>query len=318
MSRALTSSTAIGLVILASQASADVTPQEVWASWQAMSTSAGQELTVGDTVDSGDVVEVTDLAITTKDQMGGSAGVTFDKLVFTDNGDGTVTVTMPDSYPIQMAFPKSEDGPGTIKLTVAQPGTVIVAGGSATDTSYQITAPTMTVTLDEVTDETGKVLDTEASMVMTEVAGGYLVTKTGEIMGLEVDPGGEVGGAEPVGHWQWHWHGQRWRRWRRVGQGLGQLCRPEHGDEGQLPEPRDDGEHGGCAEWRVHDGRVVQLWGDGDGCRCHRSLGADEIGRQCYGRRLCRGAGQDPAELWHLTERGEVHRIGSGDSVSAA
>jgi hypothetical protein len=185
MSRALTSSTAIGLVMLASQASADVTPQEVWASWQAMSTSAGQELSVGDTVDSGDVVEVTDLAITYKDQMGGSAGVTFDKLVFTDNGDGTVTVTMPESYPIQMAFPKSDDGPGAIKLTVSQPGTVIVAGGSATDTSYQITAPTMTVTLDEVTDETGKVLDTEASMVMTEVAGGYLVTKTGESMGLD-------------------------------------------------------------------------------------------------------------------------------------
>jgi Uncharacterized protein conserved in bacteria (DUF2125) len=41
------------------------------------------------------------------------------------------------------------------------------------------------VTLDEVTNETGKVLDTEASMVMTEVAGGYLVTKTGETMGLD-------------------------------------------------------------------------------------------------------------------------------------
>ncbi len=185
MTRFLTSSTAIGLVFMATAASADVTPQEVWASWQAMSTSAGQELTVGNTADSGDVVEVTDLAITYKDQMGGSASVSFDKLVFKGNGDGTVTVTMPDSYPIQMAFPKSEDGPGAIKLTVAQPGSAIVAGGSATDTSYQITAPTMTVALDEVTDETGKVLDTKASMAMTEVSGGYLVTKTGDAMGLD-------------------------------------------------------------------------------------------------------------------------------------
>jgi hypothetical protein len=185
MTRALTCSSAIGLVFLASAASADVTPQEVWASWQAMATSAGQELTVGNTTESGDAVEVTDLAITYKDQMGGSASVTFDRLVFTDNGDGTVTVAMPESYPLQMAFPKSDDGPGAIKLTVAQPGAVIVAGGSATDTSYQISAPTMTVTLDEVTDEAGKVLDTEASMVMTEVAGGYLVTKTGETMGLD-------------------------------------------------------------------------------------------------------------------------------------
>ena len=51
MTRALNTSTAIVLVLLASQATADVTPQEVWASWQAMSTSAGQELSVGNTVD---------------------------------------------------------------------------------------------------------------------------------------------------------------------------------------------------------------------------------------------------------------------------
>ena len=121
MSRALTCSSAIGLVFLATAASADVTPQEVWASWQAMMTSAGQELTVGNTADSGQAVEVSDLAVTYKDQLGGSALLTFDKLVFKDNGDGTVTVTMPDSYPIQMAFPKQDDGPGSITLTVSQP-----------------------------------------------------------------------------------------------------------------------------------------------------------------------------------------------------
>jgi hypothetical protein len=47
MTRALPSSTAIGLVFLASGAWADVTPEEVWESWQALSTSAGQEMTVG-------------------------------------------------------------------------------------------------------------------------------------------------------------------------------------------------------------------------------------------------------------------------------
>jgi Uncharacterized protein conserved in bacteria (DUF2125) len=185
MIRSLTSSSAIALVFLASAARADVTPQEVWASWQAMATSAGQELSVGNTADSGDAVEVTDLALTYKDQMGGSAGVTFDKLTFTDNGDGTVTVTMPESYPVQMAFPKSEDGPGSIKLTVSQPGAVIVAGGSATETSYQMTAPSMAVVLDEVTDESGKVLDTKADLALTEVTASNRMTKTGEVMGLD-------------------------------------------------------------------------------------------------------------------------------------
>lgn len=185
MTRALTCSSALALVFLASSASADVTPQEVWASWQEMMTSAGQELTVGNTADSGSTVEVTDVVIAYKDQMGGSASVSFDKLVFADNGDGTVTVTLPDSYPLQMAFPQQEDGPGSLKLTVNQPGATVVAGGSATETSYDLTAPQVQMVLDEVTDEEGKVLDTKADLTMTEVSGAYRMTKSGEVLGLD-------------------------------------------------------------------------------------------------------------------------------------
>ncbi len=185
MTRALTSSSAIALVFLATGASADVTPQEVWASWQAMMTSAGQELTVGNTSDSGDMVEVTDATVTYTDELGGSASISFDRLTFKDNGDGTVTVMMPENYPFQMAFPKSEDGPGSIKLTVNQPGAVMLAGGSATETSYKFTAPTTTITLDEVTDVTGKVLDTKADLALTEVTGSYMMTKAGEVLGLD-------------------------------------------------------------------------------------------------------------------------------------
>lgn len=185
MRRALTSSSAIGLVFLATGACADVTPQEVWASWQAMMTSAGQEMTVGNTADSGKVVEATDVAVTYKDELGGSALVTFDKLTFTDNGDGTVTVTMPESYPVQMAFPKQDDGPGSMKLTVNLPGAAIIAGGSATETSYKITAPETKIILDEVTDQDGKALDTKGDLGLTGLEGGYLVTKTGDAMGLD-------------------------------------------------------------------------------------------------------------------------------------
>ncbi|KAM3106657.1 DUF2125 domain-containing protein [Phormidesmis sp. 146-33] len=185
MIRALTCSSAISLVLLATAGRADVTPQEVWASWQAMMTSAGQEMTVGNTADSGSTVEVTDVAVTYKDEMGGSTSVTFDKLVFADNGDGTVTVTLPDSYPLAMAFPDQAEGPGTLKLTISQPDATVIAGGSATETSYAMTAPTLTVTIAEVTDETGKVLDTKGDLAMTEVTGSYRMTKSGETLGLE-------------------------------------------------------------------------------------------------------------------------------------
>ena len=51
---------------------------------------------------------------------------------------------------MQLAFPEDDDGPESIRLTVSQPGLVITAGGSATETSYDFAAPTSSVTLDEI------------------------------------------------------------------------------------------------------------------------------------------------------------------------
>ena len=185
MARALTSSSAIALVFLATGAQADVTPQEVWQSWQAMATAAGQELTVGNTSDSGGVLEATDVVVSYEDDLGGSALISFDTLTFTDNGDGTVTVTMPDSYPIALAFPDKGEGPGSMKLTVTQPGMQMKAGGSASETSYDITAPTTTVTLDEVTDEDGTDLDTEAELSLAELPTTYAVSQSGDATALD-------------------------------------------------------------------------------------------------------------------------------------
>lgn len=188
MSRAVRS-TALALALAPAAALApafaDVTPTEVWESWQAMATAAGQELTVGGTAQEGDRLEVTDLVLTHKDPLAGTASATFDRLVFTGNGDGTVSVTLPDSYPLAMVFPEQVDGPGSLKLTIRQPGMAIVAGGSAGETSYDFTAPKVTVTLEEVTDETGKVLDTTAEMVLTAATGHYLVTRDGDRTALD-------------------------------------------------------------------------------------------------------------------------------------
>ncbi|MDX5349438.1 MAG: DUF2125 domain-containing protein [Paracoccaceae bacterium] len=179
MSRAFCPS-ALALLLASTAAMADVTPAEVWDSWQAMATAAGQELTIGGTAQAGDTLEVTDLVMTYQDQLGGSASVSFDKLAFRDNGDGTVTITLPESYPLAMAFPATDDGPGSLKLTVRQPGLAIVAGGSATETSYDFTAPTVQVVLDEITDETGKILDTQGELTLTDATARYLVSRNGD------------------------------------------------------------------------------------------------------------------------------------------
>jgi len=180
MSRMLTCTTAIALATFATGACADVTPEEVWESWQAMSTAVGQDLTVGGSARNGDTLEVTGIVISFKDELGGSVSASLDKLLFKDNGDGTVAVTMPDTFPLTVMPPPEEGGPSEVKFLVMQPGMKILAGGSATETSYDFMAPTAVVQLTEVKDASGAVIETQAQLAMTEVAVKYLIAKEGD------------------------------------------------------------------------------------------------------------------------------------------
>lgn len=180
MTRMLTSSTALALVFLAQAASADVTPAEVWANWQALVASAGQELTFDNVAETGDAIEVTGALLTYTDDLGGSFTASIDSIVFADNGDGTVGVTVSESYPMTLAFPADSEGPSSIKLTVSQPGLSIIAAGSAAETRYDFTAPTVSVVLDEVKDQAGVVLDTKADIALTGTTVRYLVATQGE------------------------------------------------------------------------------------------------------------------------------------------
>jgi hypothetical protein len=185
MTRTLASIATLSLALIAQTATADVTPTEVWGNWQALATSAGQQLTFDSVADTGGAVEVTGLLITYTDDLGGSFSASIDKITFTDNGDGTVAVTMSESYPMTLAFPTDSEGPSAIKLTVNQPGIVITAGGSATETKYDFTAPTVSVVLDEVKDRAGAVLDTKADLVMTATTASYTVATEGEVTRLD-------------------------------------------------------------------------------------------------------------------------------------
>lgn len=185
MSRTLVSSTALSLFLMAQTAAGDVTPAEVWGNWQAYATSAGQEITFDNVADSGDTVEVTGLLVAYTDDLGGSFSASIDKVTFAANGDGTVGVTLSESYPMTLAFPADAEGPSTMKLTVNQPGLLITAGGSATETAFDFTAPTVSVVLDEVKDQAGTALDTRADLVLTGTTASYLVATEGEATRLD-------------------------------------------------------------------------------------------------------------------------------------
>lgn len=173
----LASSTALVSVLLTGVAIADVTPEEVWQNWQDISTTSGQIITTTSVARDGDALVVTDF-VSSFEQEDVAVNIAIDEVVFTDNGDGTVTMTMSEEYPIEMTFPAAagDDGPTDITVLVAQPGLEVLAAGDALAASYEFKAPSLTIMLNEISGVDAERLDVEATAILTDMAGSYLVS----------------------------------------------------------------------------------------------------------------------------------------------
>ena len=180
------STAAATLILGISAASAQVTPEEVWQNWQDMSASYGQAIKSTSATRNGDTLQVAGVAIMTDDGAGGVFDAQMGTLNFKDLGDGTVEITMPDSYPIAIKSPASDTTarPTDIIITVTQPGMKMIAGGSATETSYAISAPTMTINVDEAPGG-ATTLDNNVDVTLTGVEGKYLVTGASDTKTLD-------------------------------------------------------------------------------------------------------------------------------------
>ncbi len=160
------------------QAYAQVTPEEVWQNWQDLSASYGQAIQSTSAARDGDTLRVEGVAITMDDGAEGLVDAQIGVINFRDLGDGTVEITMADSYPINIKEPASEGSPRATDITaiVSQPGMKIIAGGSATETSYAFTAPTIAVNIDEAEGAAPSTLDNNVAITFTGIDGKYLVS----------------------------------------------------------------------------------------------------------------------------------------------
>lgn len=175
----LTGSTAVIALLAGTGAFADVTPEEVWQNWQDMSASYGQTMTAASATRDGDALVVTDVAVA-YDKDGVALEGSIPEMTFTDQGDGTVEVTMSDSYPLNMTLPgaPSDDAsttPTKVTITVAQPGMTMQASGTPEAISYAFNAPTLDVTVTAINGVDAAVVDATIQAVMTNVVGTYMV-----------------------------------------------------------------------------------------------------------------------------------------------
>ena len=146
--RSLAGTTALVLSLTSTGLLADVTPEDVWQAWQNASTAVGTTVTSESAVRDGDALVVSNVALSD----GAGSAITLETVTFTDNGDGTVTVTLPDSFPIKLVIPATEgDATSTasdLTIDVNMPGTTIIASGTPDAMAYDADAPRMDLKAD--------------------------------------------------------------------------------------------------------------------------------------------------------------------------
>ena len=168
----LASSTA-AIALFSGAAFADVTPEDVWNSWQKELTASGQTLTTGSAAQEGDAFVVKDLVVTSS-KDGTTTTSKIPEVSFADQGDGTVEITMADSYTVEVDTPAmGEVKASSAEITISNPGLSVIASGTPEETDYDFSAPEMRISLTKLDGADAVAAGTDVSAVLSNLTGSY-------------------------------------------------------------------------------------------------------------------------------------------------
>ena len=157
---------------------ADVTPEEVWQNWQDTATAQGQKVTAESTSMDGDTLTVTGITLEMTGE-GGDSSALIGEMQFQDNGDGSVAILMPDSFPILLKVPATAgvegSTPSELALTITMPDADITASGVPDALSYATDLPTLEIAADVTEGSGDSATKADVSVKMTGVKGNYLI-----------------------------------------------------------------------------------------------------------------------------------------------
>ena len=162
-------------------AQADVTAVEVWENLKTQMEVYGEDgLTVGSEDISGGTVAVSDIAITFSDDEVTVVTEVGD-MTLTEKGDGTVLVTMEETYPMIIT---GEDGV-VVTIDIMQNNMALIVSGDPDAMNYAITADSYGIAFRDAVD--GSVtIDGDASLMANGVSGSYVVT-SGDLQEIASD-----------------------------------------------------------------------------------------------------------------------------------
>lgn len=155
-------------LLAAPAAMADVTAQEVWDNWKANLAMYGNDgVTFGSETHDGNTLTVAELTLSAQDDVSSFVS-NVGTVIFSENGDGTVSVTMQDSYPLQII---EESGDVEVDLLVEQENLTILVSGDPGAMNYDVSADSYGISLADIRGEDVPVI--EAFMRANMLSGSY-------------------------------------------------------------------------------------------------------------------------------------------------
>ncbi len=179
------SAVCIAALFAGSAAQADVTAQQVWDSWKGYMGIYGENgFSVGSETMSGNTLTVSGMTIDSTTQTGTIKG-TLDQILLTENGDGTVTVTMSDSYPITVTSTTPDGVNQVIDMAINQSGLKMMVSGTPEEMTYALTADRYGFKVNSIVED-GAPVPGDVTITANNVTGSYLA-KTGDMRDITYD-----------------------------------------------------------------------------------------------------------------------------------
>lgn len=170
--------------ISGSVALADVTPAQVWDDWKSYLGLYGYDVEA-DTAQSGDTLNVSGLKMTVAmPEDEGMMAIALPDIGFADNGDGTVSVLMPDLMPIRITAGDDEGQAFETVLNYRTQGFTMIASGDSDQMTYDYKADTATMELGDVIVDGTPTEPGKASLTVADLIGST-VTTGGDLREME-------------------------------------------------------------------------------------------------------------------------------------
>ena len=142
---ALRSAACAAALLTSTAAMADVTAAEVWADWQqSMEIYGSDGISIGSETVDGDTLTISGFSMTMEDEFS-TISSEMGPIVFTENGDGSVSVTVPDSYILAVNI---EDD-FVVDLEILQDNMAITVTGTPDAMNYDLSADSYTIRVAE-------------------------------------------------------------------------------------------------------------------------------------------------------------------------